>query len=34
MSFETNFNDVVSNIEKDTSISEADKTKFLQISTA
>ncbi|UYZ68778.1 50S ribosome-binding GTPase [Moraxella bovis] len=30
MSFETNFNDVVSNIEKDTSISEADKTKFLQ----
>lgn len=30
MSFDTNFNDVVSNIEKDTSISEADKTKFLQ----
>lgn len=29
MSFETDFNDVVSNIEKDSSISEADKTKFL-----
>lgn len=30
MSFDTDFNDVVSNIEKDPSISEADKTKFLQ----
>lgn len=29
MSFDTDFNDVVSNIEKDPSISEADKTKFL-----
>lgn len=29
MNFETNFNDVVNNIEKDPNISEADKTKFL-----
>lgn len=30
MSFETDFNDVIGDIEKDPSISEADKTKFLQ----